>query len=75
MQKWIRVELITNYLKENKLSKSEFCRRVGISVSVLNKILTNNLHFRADAILKNCKGNQNGYNVLLVNIIFVQALT
>ena len=55
MQKWIRVELITNYLKENKLSKSEFCRRVGISVSVLNKILTNNLHFRADAILKIAK--------------------
>lgn len=55
MRKWIRVELITNYLKENKLSKVEFCRRIGISVGVLNKILIHNLHFRVDAIWKIAK--------------------
>ena len=55
MKKWIRVELITNYLKRNKMSKAEFCRRVGISIGVLNKILTHNLNFRIDAILKIAK--------------------
>ena len=55
MKKWIRVELITNYLKDNKMSKAEFCRRVGISVGVLNKILKQDLHFRVDAIWKIAK--------------------
>lgn len=55
MKKWIRVELITNYLKANKISKSEFCKRVGISVGVLNKILSHNLNFRIDAIWKIAK--------------------
>ena len=63
MKKWIKVELITNYLKQNKLSKTEFCRRVGISVGVLNKILSNNINFRIDAIWKIAK-------VIKTNTIF-----
>ena len=55
MKKWIRVELITNYLKVNRMSKVEFCRRVGISINVLNKILSDKQNFRVDAIWKIAK--------------------
>lgn len=34
-----RVELILNYLKENNMSKAEFCKRVGISRSTLDRLL------------------------------------
>ena len=52
MKNWIRVYLIKDYLKDNNMSKAEFCRRVGIGVGVLNKILTNKLNFRTDALIK-----------------------
>lgn len=52
MKNWIRVYLIKDYLKDNNMSKAEFCRRVGISIGVLNKILTNKLNFRTDALIK-----------------------
>lgn len=52
MKNWIRIDLIKDYLKDNNMSKVEFCRRVGISIGVLNKILTNKLNFRTDALIK-----------------------
>ena len=32
------IELIENYLKEHNLSKSAFCKKCGISLSVLKSI-------------------------------------
>lgn len=55
MKTYIKVELITNYLKENKMSKAEFCRKAGVSMGVLNKILADKLNVRIDAILKIAK--------------------
>lgn len=52
MKTWIKVDLIANYLKSNKISKKEFCKRAGISLSVLNKILADKHNFRSDAIVK-----------------------
>ena len=38
MKKIYRTEIIEKYLKENKISKAEFCRRCGISNTVLKNI-------------------------------------
>lgn len=40
--KLFNTELINNYLDENKLSKTDFCKQCRISIITLNKILTNN---------------------------------
>lgn len=34
-------EIIENYLKENKISKSKFCKMCGISPCTLNRIIKN----------------------------------
>ena len=41
MKKYIKTELIEQYLKENKLSKAKFCKRCKISPSTLTRILNN----------------------------------
>jgi len=42
MKKIYRTEIIEKYLKENKISKAEFCRRCGISNTVLKNIYMQN---------------------------------
>ncbi len=51
----INVKLIYDYIKSNKISKSEFCRRAKIGIKVLNKILNNNFNFEVDNIFKVAK--------------------
>ena len=41
----VNIELITNYLKENNLSKTKFCKVCNVSIKTLNKILSGNLNF------------------------------
>lgn len=36
----INAELITNYLKQNNLSKTEFCKRCKISLSTFYRLFT-----------------------------------
>jgi len=50
--KLIKSEIIVKYIKDNNLSKSEFAKRCKISIGVLNKILSNNPNFRANALFK-----------------------
>lgn len=52
MKTFIKVELITNYLKENNMSKAELCRKSGVSVGVLNKILADKRNIRIDKLIK-----------------------
>lgn len=52
MKTFIKVELITNYLKENNMSKAELCRKAGVSMNVLNKILADKRNIRIDGLLK-----------------------
>ena len=52
MKTFIKVHLIQKYLKEHKISKTEFCRRVGVSIGVFNKILLDKWNFRVEAIVK-----------------------
>lgn len=52
MKNTIKTELIKNFIKENKLSKSKFCEMCKISQSTLNKIMTSNENFRIIALFK-----------------------
>ena len=52
MKNTIKVELIENFIKDNNLSKSKFCKMCKISQSTLNKIITNNENFRIIALFK-----------------------
>lgn len=52
MKNTIKNELIENFIKDNNLSKSKFCKMCKISQSTLNKIITNNENFRIIALFK-----------------------
>ena len=51
-EKYFKTELIENYIKENKISKIEFCKRCKLSIGTLNKVLSNQLNFKLNAIFK-----------------------
>lgn len=52
MKNTIKTELIENFIKENNLSKSKFCKMCKISQSTLDKIMTSNENFRIIALFK-----------------------
>ena len=52
MKNTIKTELIENFIKENNLSKSKFCKKCKISQSTLDKIMTNSENFRIIALFK-----------------------
>ena len=52
MKNTIKTELIENFIKENNLSKSKFCKMCKISQSTLNKIMTNSENLRIVALFK-----------------------
>ena len=41
MKNEVNTEIIDNYLKENKLSKTKFCKVCGISRGTLEKVMKN----------------------------------
>ena len=50
-----KIELITNYMKENNLSKTAFCKQCKISYGVLNKILKDKSNIRLNVFFKIAK--------------------
>lgn len=48
----IKVELITDYLQQNKLTKTAFCKQCKISLGTLNKILKNQKNVFITSIVK-----------------------
>ena len=48
----INIELINNYLIENNLSKSMFCKRCGISYITFQKIMSGKTNFRITALIR-----------------------
>ena len=52
MKNTIKTVLIENFIKDNNLSKSKFCKMCKISQSTLNKIMTNSENFRIIALFK-----------------------
>ncbi len=51
MKNEFKTEIIENYLKENKLSKTKFCELCGIAPRTLSKIM-NNENYRTTALFK-----------------------
>ena len=49
MKNFVNVDLINKYLKENKMTKKELCKKSKISVTVLHKIL-NDKNFAISSI-------------------------
>jgi len=66
MENLVNTELITNYMRDNKLSKKAFCELCKISVGTLNKIL-NNVHLRVTPYLKIARLLNVRMSELLVN--------
>ena len=52
MKNTIKTVLIENFIKDNNLSKSKFCKMCKISQSTLNKIMTNSENFKIIALFK-----------------------
>lgn len=55
MKKIIKIGIIKNFITENKISKTKFCKMCKISPSTLNKILANGENFRIIALFKIAK--------------------
>ena len=52
MKQLIKIELIENFRKENKLTKLEFCKQCRISTNTLRKIYNGNTNFDIVALFK-----------------------
>lgn len=52
MKAKIKTEIFENFMKENNLSKSQFCKMCKISPSTFKKIMNNDLHFCTSALFK-----------------------
>lgn len=48
----INVEFLENYLKENHLSKTAFCKKCKISLETFDKIMSGKTNFRLVAIFR-----------------------
>lgn len=51
MKNEFKTEIIENYLKENKMSKTKFCKLCGINTSTLMRVM-NNENYRIKALFK-----------------------
>ena len=49
-----KTEIVENYLKENRMSKTAFCKLCGISPSTLTRVM-NNKNYRISALFKIAK--------------------
>ena len=66
MKKFFNTDFILNYMKENHLSKTKFCKLCHIGMSTLNKLLHDDLSLRIKLLWKLAKG----MNVDLRNLLY-----
>lgn len=52
MKNTIKTEIIENFMLENKISKTKFCKMCKISLRTLNKIIANDNNFEIIALFK-----------------------
>ena len=52
MKEIYNLEIIKNYIKENNLSKSKFCKLSRISLKTLHKIFNQQTNLRATAVFR-----------------------
>jgi predicted transcriptional regulator len=55
MKNTIKTEIFENYIKENNLSKTKFCKLCKISLSTFKKIMAHEDNFRIIALFKIAK--------------------
>ncbi len=55
MKEIFNLETIKNYMRDNNLTKTKFCKLSKISVKTFNKILNHQLNFRSIAIFRIAK--------------------
>lgn len=55
MKETIKTELIRNFIKEQHLSKTKFCKLCKISPSTFHKIMKNDFHFHTGAFFRIAK--------------------
>ena len=55
MENKINIEIIENYIKENKLSKTRFCQKCKIGLRTYAKMMNNNLEIDLKALVKVAK--------------------
>ncbi len=55
MKNTINAKIIKNFILENKISKTKFCKMCKISPSTLNKIISNDDNFKIIALFKIAK--------------------
>lgn len=55
MENKIKTKILENFMKDNQLSKTQFCKLCKISPSTFQKIMTNNFHFKISALFKIAK--------------------
>ncbi len=55
MDKYIKTELIENFMKEKGLSKTKFCKMCRIGLRSYEKVMNNNFHFRVNILFKIAK--------------------
>lgn len=52
MKQIINTDLVFNYLKENNLTKTQFCKLCKITSSTLNKVLNNKHNLKLRTLFK-----------------------
>lgn len=52
MNKYIKVEVIKQYMREHHLTHTAFCKKCNISYATLQKILNDDIHIRTNSLLK-----------------------
>ena len=58
MKNIIKTEFIKKYIKENKLTKTEFCKLCDISTSTLNSLLKNKVLIKLETLIKISKSTK-----------------
>ena len=66
-QTCINVEFLENYLKENNLSKTAFCKKCKISTRTFDKIIANKTNFNLMAIFRIAYALKIDFRVLFRN--------
>ena len=52
MKNSVNTEMIKSYMKDNNISKTQFCKTCKISIGTLNKILSGDMNFAINALWK-----------------------
>ena len=50
--KIVKTEIIKNYITQEKITKTEFCKRCQIGIGTYNKIMKNNTNIRLTVLFK-----------------------